>query len=811
MAVEPPAARLLAQELELEMEIEHRCKTGGQALEGRGNGEEAPEVGERHTSLGALITVTVPLPGSNKKNQYTELFLVDALNVSFNRLRRELETLSINSYNRILPFMRFFVTMCNCINWLLQCHFSPEAAVHFSSLHESFEHPNTGVCVLFSGWGQVLARESASELEVAKRRRVARKSIEKAYGLLRRCLDAAIADDDALGQAEAAARVLDNLSLDDLTASRIGSLTSGVPATSSSVSPTSPMQAFLNKFELGPPFGFDELFTEIPKHLPSKPLSQPPCPLLSPPPALEIELLRFEVPGTEVISVPYALTVRELRDLLVNCYGVERGVELVGAERGARRIYREKKPGWVSHFRYTTLDPSLELTSIQSTAIIARTRHGGPFAELDLQRAQRVVAARSQAAQVVREQMVREEARRTEQERKAKLEAEEEAERQCSDRRDALQSLHYGMLLRRATPVRMTRMLFELRTWYRADAFQEKYRALRRNTRGNEDVVLFALTVQKMVLPKYGFSGDIEGVENMRREVGFISFTLHDRVVEKLMIDIHQGLEVLKPGEITTLSADGSSQVERDIMNIYNQGFALTNLEKLVAANVVAAQSDTSHRGRSGSCMTTAVGLAIDVLLACQCARGARAWLAASGIAALGTVARELYAATVASRRRLVLGVVHRATGYPAASAAVALATSIKLDSDPEVAAQRLALLMLDVEVPRCLEAQVYVDTYELASRWHAGERDLEACEKEGGASLLHFASGDGNVELVRSLLAVGVRVDPRDHRGRTPAYWAATHGHGATFALLSASGADIDMADAYHRTPRQIMCEGQT
>lgn len=64
------------------------------------------------------------------------------------------------------------------------------------------------------------------------------------------------------------------------------------------------------------------------------------------------------------------------------------------------------------------------------------------------------------------------------------------------------------------------------------------------------------------------------------------------------------------------------------------------------------------------------------------------------------------------------------------------------------------------------------------------GKPDLEAAE-ENGATALHIAAGEGQVELVRLLLAAGADPAARDGDGRTPADVAAEANHAAAAALL--------------------------
>mmetsp|Transcript_20556 Transcript_20556/g.43742 ORF Transcript_20556/g.43742 Transcript_20556/m.43742 type:complete len:964 (-) Transcript_20556:34-2925(-) len=88
----------------------------------------------------------------------------------------------------------------------------------------------------------------------------------------------------------------------------------------------------------------------------------------------------------------------------------------------------------------------------------------------------------------------------------------------------------------------MTWLLMELRGSYLTPRFQEAYWSLRHRMRANgPDLVELTLTVQSVVLPKYGFPGDVMGVNEMRNEVSVHNDS--DLVVFKLMKDIHKILD----------------------------------------------------------------------------------------------------------------------------------------------------------------------------------------------------------------------------------------------------------------------------
>jgi ankyrin repeat protein len=72
---------------------------------------------------------------------------------------------------------------------------------------------------------------------------------------------------------------------------------------------------------------------------------------------------------------------------------------------------------------------------------------------------------------------------------------------------------------------------------------------------------------------------------------------------------------------------------------------------------------------------------------------------------------------------------------------------------------------------------------------------DLEARE-ESGATALHIAAGEGQADMVASLLAAGADPALTDGAGRTPAAVARLMGHQGLAARLAKAGpADIPPA----------------
>jgi len=349
----------------------------------------------------------------------------------------------------------------------------------------------------------------------------------------------------------------------------------------------------------------------------------------------------------------------------------------------------------------------------------------------------------------------------------------------------------------RTTPQTMTRLLHGLRERFKEPAFQEGYRELPRG----DARVLMALTVQKVVLPLHGFSGDFQGVRNMRMEVGLHN-TAGDQVVWKLMKDIHQLLDVADAWheDVLTLDFGNANRVEQEVSLLYQHDFALTNLEKLVGARLAAACA--RGRGVGGLQGPAAVHAGFELFLEEHCAPGVSHALAGAGLGALASTARGLYAATGGPRRRLALGRLREAVGCQATRRAIGVAEMLRLGEEPSVAARRQALSTLDAQVLQCFQNQPEVNAATLAARWQRGDFELEATE-EGGAVALHLAAGDGNLELICALLTLGARVDRRDRLERTPAHWAAACGHITVLAALAAGGADLKAADAHGRTPQ--------
>jgi ankyrin repeat protein len=73
----------------------------------------------------------------------------------------------------------------------------------------------------------------------------------------------------------------------------------------------------------------------------------------------------------------------------------------------------------------------------------------------------------------------------------------------------------------------------------------------------------------------------------------------------------------------------------------------------------------------------------------------------------------------------------------------------------------------------------------------------------EGGQTPLHYASGEGHIDIVRFLVSKGVDVNVRDDEGDTPLHYVADSGHTEIAKLLVSSGADVNVKSFYlNQTP---------
>lgn len=64
----------------------------------------------------------------------------------------------------------------------------------------------------------------------------------------------------------------------------------------------------------------------------------------------------------------------------------------------------------------------------------------------------------------------------------------------------------------------------------------------------------------------------------------------------------------------------------------------------------------------------------------------------------------------------------------------------------------------------------------------------------EVSSTALHIADIQGNMDVVRVLLAVGVDVNARNNASRTALFWAALHGYICVVRALLDAGTDVDV-----------------
>lgn len=84
---------------------------------------------------------------------------------------------------------------------------------------------------------------------------------------------------------------------------------------------------------------------------------------------------------------------------------------------------------------------------------------------------------------------------------------------------------------------------------------------------------------------------------------------------------------------------------------------------------------------------------------------------------------------------------------------------------------------------------------------------DVRFVEKTHGRSLLHLAAIHGYKEIAAALVTHGCAVDPQDHHGKTPLFYAGKYGNKALADLLIANGAvrHTGMEENYGKSPHLI------
>mmetsp|Transcript_114554 Transcript_114554/g.355752 ORF Transcript_114554/g.355752 Transcript_114554/m.355752 type:complete len:573 (-) Transcript_114554:31-1749(-) len=118
---------------------------------------------------------------------------------------------------------------------------------------------------------------------------------------------------------------------------------------------------------------------------------------------------------------------------------------------------------------------------------------------------------------------------------------------------------HFVGRICKTTPLTATRLLCELRSKFTDRAFQEQYRALKRESRpGNkahQEILSLTFNVQSKVLPRYGFEATPKGLMEMRDEMPIFAgldvwcwspwgLDQSDEVVWKVRRDIHAVLDM---------------------------------------------------------------------------------------------------------------------------------------------------------------------------------------------------------------------------------------------------------------------------
>jgi ankyrin repeat protein len=75
----------------------------------------------------------------------------------------------------------------------------------------------------------------------------------------------------------------------------------------------------------------------------------------------------------------------------------------------------------------------------------------------------------------------------------------------------------------------------------------------------------------------------------------------------------------------------------------------------------------------------------------------------------------------------------------------------------------------------------------------------------EESRTALHYAAGNGNVEIIAILIKARAKLDPADSLGNTPLHLAADRHRTAAGELLLAAGAKVDPQNHEGRTPLMV------
>jgi ankyrin repeat protein len=85
---------------------------------------------------------------------------------------------------------------------------------------------------------------------------------------------------------------------------------------------------------------------------------------------------------------------------------------------------------------------------------------------------------------------------------------------------------------------------------------------------------------------------------------------------------------------------------------------------------------------------------------------------------------------------------------------------------------------------------------------------NINAVDRQFGATALMWASHEGHTDIVRLLLSNGASIDAQQHLGRTALWYAAQQGRITAVEILITAGADVDLASSDGKTPRDIALE---
>ncbi|MCA7010841.1 ankyrin repeat domain-containing protein [Wolbachia endosymbiont of Tribolium confusum] len=85
---------------------------------------------------------------------------------------------------------------------------------------------------------------------------------------------------------------------------------------------------------------------------------------------------------------------------------------------------------------------------------------------------------------------------------------------------------------------------------------------------------------------------------------------------------------------------------------------------------------------------------------------------------------------------------------------------------------------------------------------------DVNALDQEYGRIPLHFAAENSRVDVVKLLIEKGADVNAADQDGRTPLHFTVENGHRDIVKLLIKKGADVNAADQDGKTPLHFAAE---